>query len=141
MPPIILKIVIRFATATEMGPSSGGGDAGGPRQAHRLTSLLLTLLVAECCFVACCHGGGSTIFGLGQLENSARCSPDAPLKTKNFYPFYEAVQQVKGCATSETTSNGLQVHVVRIDTTSKYVHLDLDQVMITDLCVGELPMK
>ena len=53
------------------------------------------------------------------------CTETSPLDTKYFVPFYESHVPVSGCAAHErsTTQPGYQVHVIRINTTSKEVML------------------
>ena len=43
------------------------------------------------------------------------CRPDGPLDTKYFTPFYEGPRRViEGCASSQLTPQGYQVHVIRL---------------------------
>jgi hypothetical protein len=67
----------------------------------------------------CCAGGQTPMLGL------TYCTELSPLDTKYFVPFYEAHVPVAGCAARErsTTQPGYQVHVIRINTTSKEVML------------------
>ena len=53
------------------------------------------------------------------------CTETSPLDTKYFVPFYESHVPVLGCASRErsTTQPGYQVHIIRINTTSKEVML------------------
>ena len=60
-----------------------------------------------------------------QIKTLFQCSQSAVLKTKYFVPFYEVQRQVLGCASKERTFEGWHVHVVRINTTSKVVHMSV----------------
>ena len=53
------------------------------------------------------------------------CTETSPLDTKYFVPFYESHVPVVGCVARErsTTPSGYEVHVIRINTTSKEVML------------------
>jgi hypothetical protein len=53
------------------------------------------------------------------------CSETTPLDTKYFVPFYESHVPVVGCVARERSASpsGYQVHVIRINTTSKEVML------------------
>ena len=64
-------------------------------------------------------GGQTSMVGL------TYCTETSPLDTKYFHPFYESHIHVLGCAARErsTTQPGYQVHVIRINTTSKEVML------------------
>lgn len=52
-----------------------------------------------------------------------KCNPMAPLETGDLVAFYEAPQRVLGCSSKDKTPEGWHLHVVRVETTSKVVHL------------------
>ena len=76
---------------------------------------LLVLFTAGADFA----GGQTSMVGL------TYCTETSPLDTKYFVPFYESHVPVTGCAARErsTTPPGYQVHLIRINTTSKEVML------------------
>ena len=82
-----------------MGASSGGRQRG-----------LCLAALAMLAFGCCARGEQPTA-----LKVVYNCRPDAPLDTNYFTPFYEGPRRVtEGCASSQLTPEGHQVHVIRL---------------------------
>lgn len=58
-------------------------------------------------------------------ESVPFCSEHSPLNSKFFVPFFESHRDVTGCVSGERNSQGVSVHVLRIETDAKNVLLTI----------------